>query len=425
MPEQRILLRDIEVEGLDDIDVYREHGGYKGLEKALKEHTPDELVDFVKRSGLRGRGGAGFPTGMKWGFLPKDVTPKFLVCNADEGEPGTFKDHLLIDKKPHQLIEGIVISSYAIKANKAFIYIRGEFAYGARVLEKAIGQATERGYVGRDILGSSFDLDIVVHRGAGAYICGEETALLDSLEGERGHPRLKPPFPATHGLYEKPTVVNNVETLSAIPHIVLNGPDWYASIGTDKSTGTKLFCVSGHVNRPGVYELPLGTPLREIIYEHSGGILEQRNVRAVIPGGSSTAMLTAEHLDTPMDYESVAEAGSQLGSGAVVVMDERTCIVSVAARATKFYQHESCGKCVPCREGVDWIYKIYGRILRGSGRDGDIDLLLDLCDYIYGQSFCPMGDGATIPITSSIQHFRDEYEQHVREGTCSYTLRVM
>jgi len=425
MPEQKILLKDIEVEGLDDIEVYRKHGGYESLAKALKEHTPDELVDFVKRSGLRGRGGAGFPTGMKWGFLPKDVTPKFLVCNADEGEPGTFKDHLLIDKKPHQLIEGIAISSYAIGANKAFIYIRGEFAHGAQVLEKAIDQAREKGYLGEKILGSGFDLDVVVHRGAGAYICGEETALLDSLEGERGDPRLKPPFPATHGLYAKPTVVNNVETLSTVPHIVLNGPDWYAGIGTEKSKGTKLFCISGHVNRSGVYELPLGTPLREIIYEHAGGIPEDRKIRAVIPGGSSTAVLTEAHLDTPMDYESVDEAGSQLGSGAIMVMDERTCMVSVAARATKFYRHESCGKCVPCREGTDWLCKIYGRILRGTGRDGDIEVLLDLCDNIYGQSFCPLGDGATIPITSSIQYFRDEYEQHIREGTCEYPLRIM
>jgi NADH-quinone oxidoreductase subunit F len=424
MPEERVLLKDIEVEGLDNIEVALKHGGYEALRKALKEHAPDELVDIVKKSGLRGRGGAGFPTGMKWAFLPKDVMPRYLVCNADEGEPGTFKDHLLIDKNPHQLIEGIAISSYAIRANLALIYIRGEFAYGASVLERAIAEARGKGFLGQNILGSGYDLEVVVHRGAGAYICGEETALLDSLEGLRGHPRLKPPFPATHGLYSKPTVVNNVETLSCIPHIVMNGADWFAGIGTERSKGTKLFCLSGHVNRPGVYEFPLGTPLREIIYDAAGGIRDGRELRAVIPGGASTPMLTAEHLDTAMDYEAVIEAGSQLGSGAVMVMDDRTCMVSVAARATKFFRHESCGKCAPCREGMDWLYKIYQRMLAGRGKDGDIDLLLDICENIYGKSFCPLGDGGTVPVTSSIKHFRNEYEEHVRTGTCEHPLRI-
>ncbi|MCJ7578236.1 MAG: NADH-quinone oxidoreductase subunit NuoF, partial [candidate division Zixibacteria bacterium] len=392
---------------------------YRALPKALKEYSPPDLIEMVKKSGLRGRGGAGFPTGLKWGFVPKDSPkPKFLLCNADEGEPGTFKDRWLIEKDPHQLIEGIIISSYAIGAHRAFIYIRGEFAFGAERLENAIKEAYHKGYLGKSILGSGFDLDLEVYRGGGAYICGEETSLMESIEGERGNPRLKPPFPASVGLYLSPTVINNVETLSNIPHIVLNGADWYAGIGMPKSTGTKIFSLSGHVKSPGNYELPMGTPLRELIYDYGGGIKDDRKLKAVIPGGVSTPVLTSQLLDVKMDFESLFEAGSLLGSGAVIVMDETTCMVKVAYRLSKFYEHESCGKCVPCREGTRWIRMIMERIENGKGREEDIDLLLDICTNIAGKTVCPMGDAAVVPIMSTIQKFRDEYEYHIKNKKC-------
>lgn len=420
---EKILFKYIDVPDQYKIDTYIKNGGYRALPKALKECSPDDLIDMVKKSGLRGRGGAGFPAGLKWSFVPKDSPkPKFLLCNADEGEPGTFKDRWLIEKDPHQLIEGIIISSYAIGAHRAFIYIRGEFAFGAERLENAIEEAHEKGYLGKDILGSGFDLNLDVYRGGGAYICGEETSLMESIEGNRGNPRLKPPFPASVGVYKNPTVINNVETLSNVPHIVLNGADWYAQMGMPKSTGTKIFSLSGHVNKPGNYELPMGTPLRELIYDHGGGIKDDRKLKAVIPGGVSTPVLTSQLLDVKMDFESLFEAGSLLGSGAVIVMDETTCMVKVAYRLSKFYEHESCGKCVPCREGTRWIRMIMERIESGKGREEDIELLLDICTNIAGKTVCPMGDAAVVPIMSTIQKFREEYEYHIKNKKCMVEL---
>ena len=416
-----ILLRNVGIPDSHEIDVYIQRGGYKALPKALKEFEPPALVDLVKRSGLRGRGGAGFPAGVKWSFLPKGVYPRYLVCNADEGEPGTFKDRVLIEQDPHGLIEGIIISCYACEVNTAFIYIRGEYEFGAQRLERAVEQARQRGFLGKNILGSKYSLDIIVHRGAGAYVCGEETGMLTSLEGDRGHPKLKPPFPASEGLYRKPTVINNVETLFNVPFIVERGAEWYTSMGTEKSPGLKLFCISGHVNKPGVYELPLAMPLRTLIDECAGGPLEGKPVKAVIPGGSSTPMITAEHLDVALDYEALAAVGTMLGSGAVIVIGEGTCIVKLVERLAEFYRHESCGKCIPCREGTDWIYKILHRIEHGNGREEDLDLLLDICNNIGGKSFCPLGDAALGPVRSSIQHFREEYLQHIREKRCPFT----
>jgi NADH-quinone oxidoreductase subunit F len=420
---EKILFKYIDVPDQYKIDTYIKNGGYRALPKALKEYSPPDLIEMVKKSGLRGRGGAGFPTGLKWGFVPKDSPkPKFLLCNADEGEPGTFKDRWLIEKDPHQLIEGIIISSYAIGAHRSFIYIRGEFAFGAERLKNAIKEAYHKGYLGKDILGSGFDLDLEAYRGGGAYICGEETSLMESIEGERGNPRVKPPFPASVGLYQNPTVINNVETLSNIPHIVLNGADWYAGIGMPKSTGTKIFSLSGHVKNPGNYELSMGTTLRELIYDYGGGIKDDRKLKAVIPGGVSTPVLTSQLLDVKMDFESLFEAGSLLGSGAVIVMDETTCLVKVAYRLSKFYEHESCGKCVPCREGTRWIRMIMERIENGKGREEDIDLLLDICTNIAGKTVCPMGDAAVVPIMSTIQKFRDEYEYHIKNKKCMVNL---
>ena len=417
--EEKVLLRNVGVPNSHEIDVYLERGGYQALEEALKEFTPKDLVDMVKESGLRGRGGAGFPAGVKWSFLPPGVFPRYLVCNADEGEPGTFKDRVLIEHDPHGLLEGIIISSYACQVEHAFIYIRGEYVFGADRLDRAIEQAYDRGYLGKNILRSGYDLDITVHRGAGAYICGEETGLLTSLEGGRAHPKLKPPFPATEGLYHKPTVINNVETLFNVPFIVLKGADWYRSFGTEKSTGIKLFSISGHVKKPGVYELPLGTPMRTLIYDCAGGPLDDKPIIAVIPGGSSTPMLPASAIDTAtLDYEALAEAGSMLGSGAVIVIGQGTCIVDIVERLAEFYRHESCGKCVPCREGTDWLYKILRRIKHGEGREADIDLLLDICDNIAGKTFCPLGDAALGPVRSSIALFRNEYLYHINEKSC-------
>jgi NADH-quinone oxidoreductase subunit F len=410
-----ILLRNIDHPNSESISVYREHGGYKALSKALREMKPNEIVEEVKKSGVRGRGGAGFPAGLKWSFVPKESDkPKYLCCNADEGEPGTFKDRVLIEKDPHQLIEGIVMSCYAIGIHTAYIYIRGEFVKGARILDQAISEAYKNGFLGKNILGSGFDIDLYVHRGAGAYICGEETALMESLEGKRGNPRNKPPFPAVIGLYGGPTVINNVETLSNIPHIVAKGGEWYASIGTEKSTGTKLFCISGHVQKPGVYELPLGVPLKELIYDVAGGMRKGHRLKAVIPGGSSTPILTAEEAEkVTLDYESLEALGTALGSGAVIVMDETACIVRSTWRLSKFYEHESCGQCTPCREGTAWMEKILARIVRGEGRLEDIDLLVDICDNIFGNTLCPMGDAATGPVSSTIRKFRNEYDYFI------------
>jgi NADH-quinone oxidoreductase subunit F len=419
---EKVLLRNVGVPDSHEIKTYIERGGYQALAKALKEYKPEELVELVKASGLRGRGGAGFPAGVKWGFLPKGVYPRYLVCNADEGEPGTFKDRVLIEYDPHGLIEGIIISSHACQAEQAFIYIRGEYAFGADRLDRAVEQAYERGYLGQDILGSGYNLELVVHRGAGAYICGEETALLTSLEGNRGHPKLRPPFPATEGLYRQPTIINNVETLFNVPFIVQNGVEWYRGFGTERSPGPKLFSISGHVKKPGVYELPLGTPMRTLIYDCAGGPLDGKPIKAVIPGGVSTPMLPAEAIDQAnLDFESLIEAGSMLGSGAVIVIGEGTCIVKAVERMVAFFRHESCGQCLPCREGTDWLYKILHCIEHGEGREEDLDLLLDICDnmdYAQGKSLCPLAGSPPGPVRSSIKHFRDEYLYHIHEKRC-------
>ncbi|MCA1824652.1 MAG: NADH-quinone oxidoreductase subunit NuoF [Mycobacteriales bacterium] len=397
---------------------YLDTEGYAGLRKALSI-PPDAVIQLVKDSGLRGRGGAGFPTGMKWGFIPQgDDQPHYLVVNGDEGEPGTCQDAPIMMNDPHELVEGIVIASYAVRCNHAFVYIRGELVHGARRVEQAVREAYAEGFLGKNILGSGFDLDVTVHRGAGAYICGEETALLDSLEGYRGQPRLRPPFPATHGLYGAPTVVNNVETIASVPHIVLRGLDWWRGMGTEKSPGPKIFSVSGDVERPGNYEMPLGTTARELLYDVAGGISGGRALKAWTPGGSSTPFLTAAHIDTPLDFEGVIESGSLLGTGALIVLDETRCMVAATLRCTEFYAHESCGKCTPCREGTYWMAQILERLENGTGSAEDITTLLDTCDNIFGRSFCALGDGATSPIVSTIKHFRDEYVAHYTLGRC-------
>jgi NADH-quinone oxidoreductase subunit F len=415
----KVLTKNMDVPNLQQIAVYESLGGYKNLAKALKEYSQDSIVDIVKKSGLRGRGGAGFPTGMKWGFVPKDSgKPIYLCVNADESEPGTFKDRLIIEKDPHQLIEGTVISAYALDCHRAFIYIRGEFVYGAGVLNKAIEEALDKGYLGKNILDSGFDLDLTVHRGAGAYICGEETALLESVEGKRGHPRLKPPFPAVVGLYGAPTVINNVETLANVPHIIENGAEWYASIGTERNAGTRLFGVSGHVKKRGVYELPMGTSLKELIYDHCGGMRDGRQLKAIVPGGSSVPVLTADQIDVALDFDSVAKAGSMLGSAGVIVMDESTCMVKAAKVLAKFYAEESCGQCSQCREGTEWLYRILTRIENGNGRTGELELMLDICANMKGKTICPLSDAAAMPIESYIQKFYDEFAAHIKEQRC-------
>jgi len=421
LPFEKILTKNMDLPGYTgSLEDYRKQGGYQALQKTLREYRPDEVIEIVKRSGLRGRGGAGFPAGVKWGFVPKDSSkPKYLVCNADEGEPGTFKDRMLIERDPHQLLEGIILAAYAVQAGTAYIYIRGEFAYGYKVLERALKEAYDAGFLGRDILGSGFNLDIHLHRGAGAYICGEETGLLQSLEGDRGEPRLRPPFPATRGLYGCPTVVNNVETLSNVPHILLKGAEWYASIGTERSKGTRIFSVSGHVRRPGNYELPIDIPLRELL-EVAGGIREGRRLKAVIPGGSSAPCLTDEHLDVRMDFESLAAAGSMGGSGAVIVIDDSTCMVKVAEIVARFYRHESCGQCTQCREGTAWLHKILQRWERGKGFKDEIDLMLDICDNMKGKTICVLSDACAMPVESYIRFFRDEFEEHIRRRQCPF-----
>ncbi|MGH2479079.1 MAG: NADH-quinone oxidoreductase subunit NuoF [Ktedonobacteraceae bacterium] len=419
MPE-RIVTKDIDTPGLDTLQVYRQHDGYQGLEKALREYEPDNIVETIKKSGLRGRGGAGFPTGMKWSFLAKNDQPRYLCCNSDESEPGTFKDRMLMEKNPHQLVEGVIICSYACRVHTAFIFVRGEMPYAARQVEKAVQEAYAAGYLGSNILNSGYSLDVIVHRGAGAYICGEESALMEALEGRRGYPRLKPPFPALIGLYGGPTVINNCETLSTLPAILRNGADWYASIGTEKSKGTRIFCLSGHVKRPGNYELPINTSFRTLIYDeaYGGGILGDKKLKAFVPGGSSAPMLGADKVDVTMDYEAVAAAGSMAGAGAIIVMHEDTCMVDAVLRMTEFYRDESCGKCTPCREGTYWLTEILHRLEHGEGKQKDLDLLLDICDNIAGKSFCPLGDAATSSIVSGVKLFREEFEEHVRLGGC-------
>jgi len=401
------------------LDFYLKHQGYEGLRKALSM-SPGDVIEVVKASGLRGRGGAGFPAGMKWQFVPKDSPkPKYLCCNADESEPGTFKDHVLMERNPHLLLEGCAIGCYAIGAKVAYIYIRGEFYHVQQVVEAAIDEARRAGYLGRNIFGSGFDCEIYCHRGAGAYEAGEESALLESLEGKRAQPRLRPPFPAVVGLYGSPTAINNVETLSNVPPIVLRGPEWFASLGPDKNGGPKLYCLSGHVERPGVYEAPMSTTLRELIYDYAGGIRGGRALKAVIPGGSSTPVLLPDQLDAQASFEGLLKAGSMLGSAGMIVMDETTCMVWAAENLLHFYRHESCGKCTPCREGTDWLLKILQRIERGEGRMSDLDLLIAISNNIGGKTLCPFGDAAIAPVVSTIKHFRAEYEAHIREGRCT------
>jgi NADH-quinone oxidoreductase subunit F len=395
------------------LETYEQLEGYQGLRKALTTMTPDEVITVVKDSSLRGRGGAGFPTGMKWQFIPQnDGKPHYVVVNADEGEPGTCRDAPLMMSDPHSLIEGIVIASYAVRCNVAFIYLRGELVHALRRLQHAIREAYAAGYLGTDILGTGFDLELVVHSGAGAYICGEETALLDSLEGYRGQPRLKPPFPATAGLYASPTVVNNVGTLASVPAIILGGADWWKAMGPERSPGTSIFSLSGRIARPGQYEAPMGTTLRELL-EMAGGVREGHELKFWTPGGSSTPLLTAEHLDLPLDFDSVVKAGSLNGTSALQIFDDSDSVVYAVYKWTTFYAHESCGKCTPCREGTYWLVQILRRILSGQGTTEDLNTLLDTCDNINGRAFCALGDGAVSPIISSLQYFRGEYEDYI------------
>ena len=427
---RKLLLANDHIEGIHKLDVYRKHGGYSSLEKALKTMTPDQVVEEVKASGLRGRGGAGFPTGMKWGFIAKPAgVPRYVVCNADESEPGTFKDRYLMERIPHLLIEGMIASSFALGARTSYIYIRGEYFYVARILEQAIAEAYEAGLLGKNIMNSGFDHDCYVQVGAGAYICGEETALLESLEGKRGNPRIKPPFPAVAGLYGCPTVVNNVETIAAVVPIIKDGGAAYAAIGVGKSTGTKLISASGHINKPGVYEIELGVPVEEFIYsdEYCGGIRNGKKLKAVVAGGSSVPILPADLIlktangeSRLMSYESLADggfaSGTMLGSGGFIVMDEDTSVVKNLWNFTRFYHHESCGQCSPCREGTGWMEKILHKILDGNGTLADVDLLWDIQSKIEGKTICPLGDAAAWPVASAIRHFRSEFEEYVRNG---------
>lgn len=394
--------------------------GYKAAQKALKM-TPEAIIDEMKKSNLRGRGGAGFPTGTKWGFIPKQsAKPKYLVCNADESEPGTFKDRDIMRFTPHLLIEGMLIGGYAIGSNIGYIYIRGEYVREAKLLNDAIEEAYAAGCLGKNVLGSGFSFDLTVHRGAGAYICGEETGLLNSLEGKRGEPRVKPPFPAISGAFGGPTIVNNVETLAAVPFIIDRGGEWYAKLGKlERSGGTRLFCVSGHVKKPGVYELPAGsTTLRELIYDYCGGILDDRKLKAVIPGGSSAPVLTADEIDVIADIEPLAKIGTMLGSAAILVVSDAFCVVKLIHRITKFYEHESCGQCTPCREGCKWMADILKRIEKGDGREQDLNMLLEIADNINGKTLCALGDAAAGPVSSFVRKFRADFEQHIRSRAC-------
>lgn len=412
--KDKILTKNFGLENLFKIDVYLEHQGYEAVKKALKEMKPDEILEVVKAANLRGRGGAGFPAGVKWGFVPKDIDkPKYLCVNADEGEPGTFKDRYIMTHDPHLLIEGIIITAFCVGINTAFIYIRGEYEAVAMRLEQAISEAYEKGFLGKDILGTGFHLDVYVHRGAGAYICGEETALLESLEGKRGNPRLKPPFPASIGLFGCPTVINNVETVSNIPFIILHGAERFCQEGLPKDGGTRIFGVSGMVKNPGIYELPVGTTLKDIIIECAGGMKEGKKLKAVIPGGMSAPILKADEIDIKMDFDSLVEAKSMLGSAAIIVIDEETSMLDVLARVTKFYSHESCGQCTPCRIGNSWINKIVRRIAEGKGEKDDLDKITQLADNMLGKTLCPLGDAAAMPILSIIQKFRKELETYI------------
>jgi len=417
---EKILTRNMQKENSQSVEVYESGGGYQGLKKALGM-APEDVADTVKQSGLRGRGGAGFPTGLKWTFMPKEKTkPHYFLLNADESEPGTFKDRLLMEQDPHMALEGCMIASYAMRADACYIYIRGEFIHPAHVLDQAIAEAYAKGYAGKNIQGSGWDCELIVHRGAGAYICGEETALMDSLEGKRGYPRFKPPFPANFGVWGCPTTINNVETIACVPDILVRGHEWFAGLGKDgKNSGPKLYCLSGHVKRPGIYESSMGLPLMELIHELGGGMLrDDRPLKACIPGGSSVPVLTADECDVDLDFDSLSKVGSALGSAGVMIMDSSTCMVKALQRISHFYDHESCGQCTPCREGTGWLARILTRIENGQGVDGDIDLLASVADNIEGNTICALGEAAAWPVQSFVKKFRDEFQAHVDAGKC-------
>ncbi len=416
-----VAYRDIDAPGIGALDGYERHRGYQALRQVLTTMTPEDVIETIKRSRLHGRGGAAFPTGLKWEFVFQDhKTPKYVVCNAEEGEPGTFKDRPILERVPHRLVEAMIIAGYAIGARRGYAVFRGEFIGPAASVRKAIAEAKAAGYLGENILGSGFSYDLQVYRTAGAYICGEETALLEALEGRAGLVRIRPPFPVNAGLWARPTVLNNVETFANVPDIILNGPEWFAQRGTDKFPGTKIYCLSGHVNRPGIYEFPAGITLRELIYEHGGGIPGGRKIKAVFPGGASSSCLTPESLDIVLDYASVAVAGSMLGSGAIIVCDESTCMVAAARRLASFFRHESCGKCIPCREGTEHIHRTLTRITEGQGTMGDVDNLVDLCQIIRQTAFCGLGQAAVNPVLSTVKHFRQEYEDHCSGRGCRH-----
>ncbi|HEV3220398.1 MAG TPA: NADH-quinone oxidoreductase subunit NuoF [Candidatus Acidoferrales bacterium] len=418
--EVPVISRRFGIKDSHTIDVYLKNEGYQALEKALKQMSPEQIIDEVKKSNLRGRGGAGFPAGMKWSFVPKDIPkPKYVIANADESEPGTCKDRPLLEMDPHQLIEGMVIAGKAVGSNQGYVYVRGEYRDVLDILDGAVAEAYARGYLGKNILGTGFDFDLVIHTGAGAYECGEESALMESLEGKRGYPRIRPPFPAVVGLYGCPTVINNAETLSSVPSIILKGGEWYAGLGSPRNGGTRLFSISGHVNRPGIYELPMGFNLKRMIDEVAGGVRGGKKLKAVIPGGSSCPILAASEIDVAMDFDSVAKAGSMLGSGGTVVIDEETCMVDLARRIMHFYAHESCGWCIPCREGTSWLRKMLDRFHEGLGRPEDIDLIDELAKNMLGKTFCPLGDAAALPTISIVKKWRNEFEEHLK-GRCPF-----
>ena len=419
---EKVLTRNIHKENSQSIEVYEADGGYEGLRKAVASMSPADVVEEVKKSGLRGRGGAGFPTGLKWSFMPQEKTkPHYMLCNADESEPGTFKDRLLMEQDPHLMLEGCMLGAYAMFADACYIYIRGEYVESYDVLEKAIAEAYAKGYAGKNICGSDWNCELVLHRGAGAYICGEETAMMTSLEGDRGNPRVKPPFPAQAGVWGMPSTINNVETLACVPDIITRGAGWFSSIGpNEKNTGPKLYCLSGHVNRPGTYEAPMGLPLKELIYELGGGMLHaDRSLKACIPGGLSVQVLSAEECDCNLDFDSLAALGTGLGSAGIMVMDTSTCMVKALLRTTHFFAHESCGQCTPCREGCGWMERILQRIEAGKGLQQDIDLLKNIADNIEGRTICALGDAAAWPVQSFVTKFRDEFQAHVDEQRCT------
>lgn len=425
MPELRIIRNYVGVKDSHTIESYLSRGGYTAFDKALRM-DPDEIIDEIKRAGLRGRGGAGFPTGVKWSFIQRDSKkPIYLCCNADESEPGSFKDREILEQDPHQMLEGIMIACYAINSHKAYVYIRGEMPYGASIIEGAIKEAYDKGYLGKNILNSGFDLDIVLFRGAGAYICGEETGLLESIEGKNGEPRPKPPFPAQIGLFGCPTIINNVETLAFVPHIINKGHEWFSAIGIPKNTGTKIYGLCGDVNKPGLYEIPLGITARDLIEEYGGGIPNGRQVKAISPGGSSAPLLTADELDITLDFDSLAEAGSMLGTAGVTVMDDSACMVRVAQNLAHFYRDESCGQCVQCREGTWWLEKMLTMIEQGRGKMEYIDTLLDACSQMRGTTICALADGCAMPVESIVKKFRHEFEEHVRLGKCPFENKHM